>query len=74
MHHKPTVTLRLGLEIRAKVCISVLSGWVMLGIIQNYLDDRQITYLICVRLRHVLYDFLGGVWAMIFLGVFGPFI
>ena len=25
------------------------------------LDDRQITHLICVRLRHLLYDFLGGV-------------
>ena len=24
-------------------------------------DDRQITHLICVRLRHLLYDFLGGV-------------
>ena len=29
------------------------------------LDDRQITHLICVRLRHVLYDF--------FRGCFGPF-
>ena len=25
------------------------------------LDDRQITHLICVRLKHLLYDFLGGV-------------
>ena len=24
------------------------------------LDDRQTTHLICVRLRHLLYDFLGG--------------
>ena len=24
-------------------------------------DDRQITHLICVRLKHLLYDFLGGV-------------
>ena len=29
------------------------------------LDDRQITYLICVRLRHLLYD--------IFRGCLGPF-
>ena len=29
------------------------------------LDDRQITHLICVRLRHLLYDFLRG--------CFGPF-
>ena len=28
---------------------------------QTYLDDRQITHLICVRLKHLLYDFLGGV-------------
>ena len=28
------------------------------------IDDRQITRLICVRLRHLLYDF--------FRGVFGP--
>ena len=26
------------------------------------LDDRQITYLICVRLRHLLNDFLEGVF------------
>ena len=25
------------------------------------LDDRQITHLICVHLRHLLYDLLGGV-------------
>ena len=30
------------------------------------LDDRQITHLICVRLRHLLYDS--------FRGCFGPFI
>ena len=29
------------------------------------LDDRQITHLICVRLRHLLYDFSRG--------CFGPF-
>ena len=29
------------------------------------LDDRLITHLICVRLRHLLYDFLGGVWPLI---------
>ena len=29
------------------------------------IDDRQITHLICVRLRHLLYDFFGGVyWAL----------
>ena len=26
-----------------------------------HLDARQITHLICVRLKHLLYDFLGGV-------------
>ena len=26
----------------------------------NVLDDRQITHLICVRLRHLLYDFFRG--------------
>ena len=30
------------------------------------LDDRQITHLICVRLKHLLYDFLRG--------CYGPFI
>ena len=30
------------------------------------LDNRQITHLICVRLKHLLYDFLGG--------DYGPFI
>ena len=29
-----------------------------------YIDDRQITHLICVRLKHLLYDF--------FRGCFGP--
>ena len=29
------------------------------------LDNRQITHLICVRLRNLLYDFLRGVhWAI----------
>ena len=28
-------------------------------------DDRQITHLICVRLKHLLYDFLGGVWGLL---------
>ena len=30
-----------------------------------YLDDRQITHLICVRLKHLLYDFLGGVLGLL---------
>ena len=31
---------------------------------ERFIDDRQITHLICVRLRHLLYDlFWGGVWA-----------
>ena len=29
------------------------------------LEDRQITHLICVRLKHVLYDFLGGVLGLL---------
>ena len=33
----------------------------------DYLDDRQITHLICVRLRHLLYDFFWGVlWAFLY--------
>ena len=28
-------------------------------------DDRQITHLICVRLKHLLYDFLGGVLGLL---------
>ena len=32
----------------------------------SMIDDRQITHLICVRLKHLLYDF--------FRGCFGPFI
>ena len=31
----------------------------------NNLDDRQITHLINVRLRHLLYDFLGGVLGLL---------
>ena len=30
------------------------------------LDDRKITHLICVRLRHLLYDFLGGVLGLLY--------
>ena len=30
------------------------------------LDDRQITHLVCVRLRHLLYDFLGGVLGLLY--------
>ena len=29
------------------------------------LDDRQITHLICVRQKKILYDFLGGVWGLL---------
>ena len=29
------------------------------------LDDRQITHLICVRLKLLLYDFLGGIWGIL---------
>ena len=28
-------------------------------------DDRQITHLICVRLKHLLYDFGGGVLGLL---------
>ena len=31
------------------------------------LDDRQITHLICVRLKHLLYDILGGCLGASFL-------
>ena len=31
----------------------------------NFLDDRQMTHLICVRLKHLLYDFLGGVLGLL---------
>ena len=30
------------------------------------IDDRQITHLISVRLRHLLYDFLGGVVGLLY--------
>ena len=30
------------------------------------LDDRQITHLICVHLKLLLCDFLGGFWAFFF--------
>ena len=33
--------------------------------LQQTLDDRQITHLICVRLKHLLYDFLGGVLGLL---------
>ena len=36
-------------------------GWIFVLI----LDDRQITHLSCVRLRHLLYDFLGGVLGLL---------
>ena len=29
-------------------------------------DDRQITHLICVRLKHLLYDFLGGILGLLY--------
>ena len=38
-------------------------GAVNLAIFGIPIDDRQITHLICVRLRHLLYDFLGVFWA-----------
>ena len=28
-------------------------------------DDRQITHLICVSLKHLLYDFVGGVLGLL---------
>ena len=31
----------------------------------QYLDDRQITHLICVRLKHLLSDFWGGVLGLL---------
>ena len=30
------------------------------------LDERQITHLICARLKYDLYDFLGGVWGLLY--------
>ena len=35
------------------------------GFIEARIDDRQITHLICVHLKHVLYDFLGGVLGLL---------
>ena len=32
---------------------------------QFFLGDRQITHLICVRLKHLLYDLLGGVLGLV---------
>ena len=32
---------------------------------KNKLDNRQITHLICVRLKQLLYDFLGGVLGLL---------
>ena len=39
-----------------KVCVNYLAPIV---------DDRQITHLICVRLKHLLYDFFGGVLGLL---------
>ena len=33
--------------------------------VQKCLDDRQITHLICVRLKLLLYDSLGGVLGLL---------
>ena len=33
--------------------------------VQNNLDDRQIAHLICVHLKHLLYDFLGCVLGLL---------
>ena len=33
---------------------------------KKLLDDRQITHLICVRLKHLLYDFLEGVLGLLY--------
>ena len=49
----------------AKVLRKVLFLWSVLRTLRIF-DDRQITHLIRVRLRHVLYDF--------FRGCFGHFI
>ena len=32
---------------------------------RTVLDNRQITHLICVRLKHLLYDLLGGVLGLL---------
>ena len=32
---------------------------------QSTIDDRQITHLICVRLKHLLYDFLRGILGLL---------
>ena len=29
------------------------------------IDERQIRHLVCVRLKHLLYDFLGGVLGLL---------
>ena len=50
------IVLPLGLPTKeGRVCCYYADG----------LDDRQITHLICVRLKHFLYDFLGGVWGLL---------
>ena len=36
-----------------------------LGGRSSRLDDRQITHLICARLKYDLYDFLGGVLGLL---------
>ena len=33
---------------------------------KQILDDRQITHLICVLLRQLLYDFLGGLLGLLY--------
>ena len=45
----------------------VKSVFVLRGRFLLKIDDHQITYLICVRLRHLLYDFFRGVFWVSFL-------
>ena len=35
------------------------------GLVAACLDDRQITHLICARLKHDLYDFFRGVLGLL---------
>ena len=53
--------LHSGTQRKHKDCSSDVSSSAVL--MRHQIDDRQITHLICIRLRHVLYDFLGDVWA-----------
>ena len=44
----------------------VLNFCLRRGGVRSKLDDRQITHLICVCLKHLLYDFLGGVLGLLY--------